>query len=81
MKAIWRSIVNDVTFHPRSSQVLAIANRKAYVFSGELEPRKPVPNDVLEVNFDSNGKLTSYIKYKMRCFSGSIALDMLGISL
>ena len=58
MKAIWRSIINDVTFHPRSSQVLAVANRKAYVFSGELEPRKPVPNDVLEVNFDSNGKLT-----------------------
>lgn len=34
----------------RSSQVLSMIGDRAYIFGGELEPRKPRDNDVYEVN-------------------------------
>lgn len=36
----------------RSSQILAVANRTAILFSGELKPRDPVDNAVLLVSLD-----------------------------
>jgi Galactose oxidase, central domain len=37
---------------PRSSQILAVVNRSAILYSGELKPREPVDNGVLLVSLD-----------------------------
>ncbi|MCJ1331714.1 hypothetical protein MMC10_008406 [Thelotrema lepadinum] len=56
LKASWVPLFpkNDVTI-PRSSHSLSVVNGKAYIFGGELEPRKPVDNDMHIITLPASG--------------------------
>lgn len=45
LKGTWERI-RDVPAVPRSSHSVNVVSGKAYIFGGEIEPRKPVDNDV-----------------------------------
>lgn len=53
LTAQWQKLV-DAQVLQRSSQVVSVVNDYAYVYGGELEPRKPRDNDIQ--NFAVNEK-------------------------
>ncbi|GAA6013808.1 hypothetical protein JCM10207_008199 [Rhodosporidiobolus poonsookiae] len=59
LKALWKPLAAvDALQLQRSSQALAVANGKAYLFGGELKPRTPVDAAVTEVDLTDNSNPT-----------------------
>ena len=54
LKAAWQPIVSSVLL-PRSSHSLSLVKGKLYIFGGEIEPRKPVDNDMHVFTLPSSG--------------------------
>ncbi|OQN95431.1 hypothetical protein B0A48_18488 [Cryoendolithus antarcticus] len=59
LTAQWRKI-GEAQSLQRSSQVVAIAEGQAYVFGGELEPRKPRDNDIHVFGVHERGGPSSF---------------------
>ena len=56
--ATWKCLINHSNLQ-RSSHVLSVTNKRAYVFGGELVPREPRDDKVFDIDIDlsSPGRL------------------------
>ncbi|KAI5858171.1 hypothetical protein GGS23DRAFT_586895 [Durotheca rogersii] len=64
MKGTWQRI--SVPPLPRSSHSLDIVAGNAYIFGGEIDPRKPVDNDMHIIALPSSGAPADYYAVKAR---------------
>ncbi|KAI1081186.1 hypothetical protein F5B20DRAFT_537145 [Whalleya microplaca] len=64
MKGTWQHI--SIPSLPRSSHSLDIVAGNAYIFGGEVEPRKPVDNDMHVITLPSNSASADYYTVKAR---------------
>src|SRR5258706_5606208 len=55
VQGIWTCLASQIEPLQRSSQCLSVIGNTAYVFGGELEPRKPRDNVVYSVTLDTIG--------------------------
>lgn len=62
MKGTWQHI--DIPSLPRSSHSLNVVEGRAYVFGGEVEPRKPVDNDMHVLVLPANSAPADYYAVK-----------------
>ncbi|KAM7219996.1 nitrile-specifier protein 2 [Rhypophila decipiens] len=64
MKGTWEKI--SVPPLPRSSHSVDTVNGTVYIFGGEIEPRKPVDNDMHAVTLPSSGAQADYYAIKAK---------------
>ncbi|KAL7622990.1 hypothetical protein AAE478_006669 [Parahypoxylon ruwenzoriense] len=64
MKGTWQHI--SIPPLPRSSHSLDVVAGNAYIFGGEVEPRKPVDNDMHVIALPSSGAPADYYAIKAR---------------
>ncbi|KAK6073541.1 kelch domain-containing protein [Seiridium cupressi] len=64
MKGTWQHV--SIPPLPRSSHSLNVVGGSAYIFGGEVEPRKPVDNDMHVVTLPSSGAPADYYSVKAK---------------
>ncbi|RYP35055.1 hypothetical protein DL767_003960 [Monosporascus sp. MG133] len=64
MKGTWQHV--DVPSLPRSSHSLNVVEGRAYIFGGEVEPRKPVDNDMHVIALPANSAPADYYAVKAK---------------
>jgi len=69
LKGTWQHV--SIPQLPRSSHSIDVVAGQAYIFGGELEPRKPVDNDMHVVRLPSSGAPADYYTVKPRSANGS----------
>lgn len=64
MKGTWQHI--DIPQLPRSSHSIDVVEGRAYIFGGEVEPRKPVDNDMHVLVLPANSAPADYYAVKAK---------------
>lgn len=64
MKGTWQHI--DIPALPRSSHSIDVVEGRAYIFGGEVEPRKPVDNDMHVITLPANSAPADYYAVKAK---------------